>query len=261
MTVFLSYSRRDVDLVNRLYDDLLARGIQVWMDRNAIEAGSLWRTSIVDGIQACRVFLLVVSAASQQSANVAKEVALAESNRKPIVPIKIDSTPIQPDFGYTLAGIQFVDMIRKGYAVSLTEILDAIQRLAAAPDPAVPQFAAPETAAPQAAGLAVQPQVSVESAAPPSDAAIASQRPNSAWQSQEAASANLEPGALINQETLSRMHQVVAEELGPIVQLLWSEQFARDLLIQPQAIVAKLVMMGVPEATALRLRKRLQPFL
>ena len=76
MSIFLSYSRRDADLANRLYQDLQARGLQVWMDRDAIQAGTLWRTSIVDGIRNCRVFLLVVSTASQQSSNVAKEVSL-----------------------------------------------------------------------------------------------------------------------------------------------------------------------------------------
>lgn len=261
MTVFLSYSRRDAELVNRIYRDLLAQGIQVWMDRNAIEAGSLWRTSIVDGIKGCRVFLLIVSAASQQSRNVAKEVSLAESNGKPIVPLKIDDTPILADFGYSLAGIQFVDMNHKGYKDSLLEILNAIQRLASAPAIAVPRSAAPDLAKPPFAGLAIQQPLLGQTAVNPNDRSGAVLPEASVEQSREALSGEQESATLISQESLAGLHQVVAEELGPIVQLLWSEDFARDLLSQPQAIKAKLLTLGVPEATAFRLRCRLEPFL
>jgi hypothetical protein len=59
---------------------------------------------------------------------------------------------------------------------------------------------------------------------------------------------------------LANLHAIISEELGPVVQLLWSETFAQDLLVQPEAMVAKLLSLGVPEATALRLRSRLQPF-
>ena len=130
MSIFLSYSRRDSELVCRLCGDLEASGLQVWMDRNDIEAGTHWRTSIVNGIESCKVFLLVVSAASQQSSNVAKEMSLAESNDKPILPVKIDDSPIQSDFSYSLAGIQFIDMPLKGYENSLLEVVRLVIKMA-----------------------------------------------------------------------------------------------------------------------------------
>ena len=256
MSIFISYSRRDSELVTRLYDDLQAQGLPVWMDRNAIEAGTLWRSSIVAGIQDCHVFLLVVSAASQQSRNVAKELALAESNDKPILPLLIDETPIQADFGYILAGIQFVDMIRRGYADCLVEIVEAIPRLSATPA---------ASAAPGAAGIAAQPE---EMQGVVTGQEVAGQPSGQTFACQPAASApeplRVHPGPQTSSGPLSRdllasMHQVVSEELGPVVQLLWSETFAQDLLVHPEAMVVKLVALGVPEATALRLRTRLQP--
>lgn len=258
MSIFISYSRRDSELVTRLYEDIQAQGLAVWMDRNAIEAGTLWRSSIVAGIEECRVFLLVVSAASQQSRNVAKELALAESNSKPILPVLIDKTPIQADFGYSLAGIQFVDMFRKGYADCLAEILAAIPRLSAEPA---------SNAAAAASGVVTQPG---EMVAVVAHQDVAERQSSQTFASPPAAAAPEEPPPArsgpqtstspLSCELLANLHAIISEELGPVVQLLWSETFAQDLLVQPEAMVAKLLSLGVPEATALRLRSRLQPF-
>lgn len=258
MSIFISYSRRDSELVTRLYEDIQAQGLAVWMDRNAIEAGTLWRSSIVAGIEECRVFLLVVSAASQQSRNVAKELALAESNSKPILPVLIDKTPIQADFGYCLAGIQFVDMFRKGYADCLAEILAAIPRLSAEPA---------SNAAAAASGVVTQPG---EMVAVVAHQDVAERQSSQTFASPPAAGAPEEPPPArsgpqtstspLSCELLANLHAIISEELGPVVQLLWSETFAQDLLVQPEAMVAKLLSLGVPEATALRLRSRLQPF-
>ena len=258
MSIFISYSRRDSELVTRLYEDIQAQGLAVWMDRNAIEAGTLWRSSIVAGIEECRVFLLVVSAASQQSRNVAKELALAESNGKPILPVLIDKTPIQADFGYCLAGIQFVDMFRKGYADCLAEILAAIPRLSA-------EHASNAAAA--ASGVVTQPG---EMVAVVAHQDVAERQSSQTFASPPAATAPEEPPPArsgpqtstspLSCELLANLHAIISEELGPVVQLLWSETFAQDLLVQPEAMVAKLLSLGVPEATALRLRSRLQPF-
>jgi hypothetical protein len=258
MSIFISYSRRDSELVTRLYEDIQAQGLAVWMDRNAIEAGTLWRSSIVAGIEECRVFLLVVSAASQQSRNVAKELALAESNGKPILPVLIDKTPIQADFGYCLAGIQFVDMFRKGYADCLAEILAAIPRLSAEPA---------SNAAAAASGVVTQPG---EMVAVVAHQDVAERQSSQTFASPPAAAAPEEPPPArsgpqtstspLSCELLANLHAIISEELGPVVQLLWSETFAQDLLVQPEAMVAKLLSLGVPEATALRLRSRLQPF-
>jgi hypothetical protein len=244
--------------VTRLYEDIQAQGLAVWMDRNAIEAGTLWRSSIVAGIEECRVFLLVVSAASQQSRNVAKELALAESNSKPILPVLIDKTPIQADFGYCLAGIQFVDMFRKGYADCLAEILAAIPRLSAEPA---------SNAAAAASGVVTQPG---EMVAVVAHQDVAERQSSQTFASPPAAAAPEEPPPArsgpqtstspLSCELLANLHAIISEELGPVVQLLWSETFAQDLLVQPEAMVAKLLSLGVPEATALRLRSRLQPF-
>jgi hypothetical protein len=172
--------------------------------------------------------------------------------------VLIDKTPIQADFGYCLAGIQFVDMFRKGYADCLAEILAAIPRLSAEPA---------SNAAAAASGVVTQPG---EMVAVVAHQDVAERQSSQTFASPPAATAPEEPPPArsgpqtstspLSCELLANLHAIISEELGPVVQLLWSETFAQDLLVQPEAMVAKLLSLGVPEATALRLRSRLQPF-
>ncbi|MDZ4770483.1 MAG: toll/interleukin-1 receptor domain-containing protein [Chloroflexota bacterium] len=42
--VFISYSRRDLDLVKKLIADLGKRGVSVWLDKQGLKPGSAnWR--------------------------------------------------------------------------------------------------------------------------------------------------------------------------------------------------------------------------
>lgn len=246
MSIFLSYSRRDTELVCRLCGDLEARGLQVWMDRNNIEAGTHWRTSIVNGIQSCQTFLVVISAASQQSSNVAKEMSLAESNNKPILPVKIDNSPIQSDFSYSLAGIQFIDMTLKGYENSLLEIVKFAQQFLLVDSLSVTELT-------QRVSAKEVSRQDDHLAAPPAPA-----RPRYGNSHVDCTPRNSPD---VNDKVLLCIEQAMGEELGPIVQLLWSRDFGLDLLEQPNLIVSKLQALGVPEDAAIRLRQRLQPFL
>jgi hypothetical protein len=45
--VFISYSRRDTEVVEKIIAELEAAGIEVWVDREAIKAGKQWRKHIL----------------------------------------------------------------------------------------------------------------------------------------------------------------------------------------------------------------------
>ena len=104
--VFISYRRKDTDFVRQLYDELNNRGISAWYDKENIEAADHWRTSIAEGIRDCKVFVLVLSPDAVESVNIRKEVDLAETHGKRIVPLMWRKTEIPVAFEYSLAGIQ-----------------------------------------------------------------------------------------------------------------------------------------------------------
>lgn len=59
--VFISYSRRDRDIVLRLVDRLRESGLTVWYDEDSIPGGSDWQQMITKGIKSTRLFVPVLS--------------------------------------------------------------------------------------------------------------------------------------------------------------------------------------------------------
>ncbi len=59
--VFISYVHENQDDVDRLCDDLVESGIEVWLDRDNIKAGARWRDAIEEAIQNGAYFLACFS--------------------------------------------------------------------------------------------------------------------------------------------------------------------------------------------------------
>lgn len=126
---FISYSR-GADLANAiaLFDALRAIGVEereIWLDRQEIEPGENFKQQIMDGIQGCRYFLPLLSAATngREEAFVFREWITANDraqgmNRAFIVPLVVDddfnpprynAIPVrawgQIDFGHAPRGV------------------------------------------------------------------------------------------------------------------------------------------------------------
>jgi len=107
--VFISYSRRDTEVVKQIVAQLEAAGIQVWFDTEDIKAGKQWRKQIVEGIDTADAFILHLSPDSAASVNVMKELNLAEEALEPfILPIMLKEMKISDEMRYQLAGTQFL---------------------------------------------------------------------------------------------------------------------------------------------------------
>ena len=59
--VFISYSRRDLDVVKILYDELTSRGLRVWYDKNNLGVGDKFMEEIKMAIRKTRIFIPVLS--------------------------------------------------------------------------------------------------------------------------------------------------------------------------------------------------------
>ena len=86
----------------------------------------MWRAAISQAIAACNVFLVVLSPACIQSKNVVKELSLAETHDRPILPILYQPCKIPPDMDYQLAGIQYVDFTAVEYDQAFDRLLKAL---------------------------------------------------------------------------------------------------------------------------------------
>jgi hypothetical protein len=48
--VFISYSRKDAEFIDRLVADLKSAGLTVWYDLSGLDGGTQWETEIQGGI-------------------------------------------------------------------------------------------------------------------------------------------------------------------------------------------------------------------
>lgn len=86
---FISYRRIPLDIafVDQLEQDLAARGLRVWVDREKIEAASDWAERIDRGINASKAFVFVITPESARSAECLHELDQAVELHKLIVPV------------------------------------------------------------------------------------------------------------------------------------------------------------------------------
>lgn len=123
--VFISYSRRDARLADRVAAALTAAGFAVWIDRAGIRGGELWREQIVAAIGRSRWFVLLVSPHSMQSDDVRRELDLAVEAGCPVVPVTIAAAEIPDPLRYQLAGVHLIDL-KADFAGGMREVLSAV---------------------------------------------------------------------------------------------------------------------------------------
>jgi hypothetical protein len=109
--VFVSYSRRDTEFVERLDRDLTALGYDTWVDLEDIVGSGQdrWRRSIVSAIRGSEAMVLVLSPNSIHSANVERELSVAADNGKRVIPVIYRPCELPDAFVYELAGVQHID--------------------------------------------------------------------------------------------------------------------------------------------------------
>ncbi|HET9136105.1 MAG TPA: TIR domain-containing protein [Candidatus Kapabacteria bacterium] len=104
--IFISYSSKDREKAEELSQVLASAGLSVWIDKQGIGAATSWTREIAEALDACRVFVLLLSNNSLASKNVIKELSLAAEAEKHIIPIELEPITIPTTFRYHLAGLQ-----------------------------------------------------------------------------------------------------------------------------------------------------------
>src|ERR1700733_4135380 len=104
--IFISYSSKDREQAEQLTGLLASAGLSVWIGQSGIDVATSWSGEIVDAIEGCKAFLVLLSPNSIASVNVVKEVALAAEHKKKILPLDLEFVELPRDLKYHLAGIQ-----------------------------------------------------------------------------------------------------------------------------------------------------------
>lgn len=126
--VFTSYSRRDKEIVDRLVGELERAGLDVWIDRTDIHSGNSWRVQIVEAIDTCDAFVLMLSPNSAASDNVRKEIDLAQDSARKTFVVLLEPVKLPAEIRYQLAGLQFIDVQTLGYDEALRRLTYDLQQ-------------------------------------------------------------------------------------------------------------------------------------
>ena len=106
--VFISYSSKNASHAEAMKRLLSRNGIETWMAPGDIPAGSKYAQVIARAVRDCACFLLLLSEDSQNSMWVAKEVERAISNKKTIIPVKIEELEVNEVFEMYISDDQLV---------------------------------------------------------------------------------------------------------------------------------------------------------
>lgn len=100
--IFISYAKEDLVAVTRIFEALTELGLEVWFDKDRLEAGDQYDQKIKRNIKACALFLPIISQATQRRLEgyfrrewkLAEERSWSMADSVPfILPIVIDDTP------------------------------------------------------------------------------------------------------------------------------------------------------------------------
>lgn len=120
--IFISYSRKDIDFVRKLAEDLEKAGYDVWWDLTDLQGGDDWPRVIPAAIDASRFMIIVLSPNSAVSDWVEKEYTHALSMRKKIIPVMLKQTSVP----FALNTINYVNFTTEDYVASFNHLLTAL---------------------------------------------------------------------------------------------------------------------------------------
>lgn len=106
--IFISYSRKDSEIVKRFADELGKAGYTIWMDIDGIETGDAFKEKIVSAIEESKVFIFFSSADSNASSWTVKEVNVAVALKKFIIPVRLDESMYNKSILFDLSGIDYI---------------------------------------------------------------------------------------------------------------------------------------------------------
>ncbi len=125
--IFISYSRQDQKSVDHIVEKMERAGLKVWIDREDIKAGTLWRTQIVQAIDTCKAFVLMLSPHSVISENVRKEIDLAQDSGCNIFIVMLSQVQFPAEIRYQLAGIQHIDIQSLGLNNGSDKLIETLK--------------------------------------------------------------------------------------------------------------------------------------
>jgi len=129
--VFICHSTQDKLIAEEVCKALESRDIRCWIAPRDIPPGAEWAEAIIDAVDGSSVVILVLSSSSNSSPQVIREIGRAVSKDVPIIPFRIDDTPLSKSMEYFLSTHQWLDALGPPLERHFQKLADTVQRLLA----------------------------------------------------------------------------------------------------------------------------------
>ncbi|MCL2830629.1 MAG: toll/interleukin-1 receptor domain-containing protein [Betaproteobacteria bacterium] len=147
--IFVSYSTRDKLFADALVHRLEKTGYRCWYAPRDIAAGVAWPQAISKAIREIPLMLLVFSGASNSSDEISRELTLASSNKRIVLPVRIENVQPGTVLEYHLADRHWLDVFGLEEEAAINRVLEGLASyahlLAAAPPGQAPFAPSPDS--------------------------------------------------------------------------------------------------------------------
>ena len=125
--VFVSYAKADQTKAEGIVASLEERGFKCWIAPRDVHPGHPYGDEIIWGIEKSQAFILVLSAASNESTFVAREIERAVSKKKPIFTIRVEAVEPSPSLELFISGTQWIDALSGGLGAAIDRLANLLQ--------------------------------------------------------------------------------------------------------------------------------------
>jgi TolB-like protein/Flp pilus assembly protein TadD len=129
--VFICHSHKDRATADAICKHLESAGINCWIALPNIKPGTNWTKGIMQGLEACRAFVLVFSEEANDSDHVEREVAKAFSAGLAVIPFRVGEVLPNQSLSYFLDTVQWLDATEQPAERHLGELTNRINALLA----------------------------------------------------------------------------------------------------------------------------------
>lgn len=141
MPIFISYSHKDREFVDRLAMQLVARNVNIWLDRWELSVGDSLVDKVQEAVDGASALLVILSKSSTQSEWCKKELSSGllrelEEKRVVVMPVMLEDCAV-PVFA---RGKMFADF-RTDFNSGVKAVIDGIARVT---NPAMSRIKQPE---------------------------------------------------------------------------------------------------------------------
>ena len=130
--LFFSYSTKDQETAFQIVDQLESRDVKCWIAPRDIPTAQSWAGAIIEGLNSCSFFLILLTEHSNASKQVLREVERAIDKGMTVIPVILSDVEQSADLQYYLSTIQWLDA-RENSVESCAEQIVEIVRNHAAP--------------------------------------------------------------------------------------------------------------------------------